>query len=99
MPPDSEMQAKRRQVTEKLSQISRELREQEQALAQLKYEWNIAKRMRNQARHEEEREKWQVQSEAYMGMILQQESTIEELKASLSDYRTQLTELDNSTAN
>lgn len=98
MLPDSEAQDKRRQVTERLSQASRELREQEQALARLKYEWNIAKRLRNQARHEEEREKWQVQSDAYMGMILQQETAIEETQASIADYRAQLAELDESTS-
>lgn len=86
--------ALRREVTAQLVQARRELRKQEQRLARLKYEWGIAKRMRSQARNEEEREKWRVQCDAHMGLILQQESVVEEIQASIDRHQTRLAELD-----
>ena len=40
-----------------LTKARRDLRVQEQRLAQLKYEWGIAKRLRTRAHNEDEREK------------------------------------------
>jgi RNA processing factor Prp31 len=82
------------QVTERLAETRRELREQEQTLARLKYEWGIAKRLRSQARSEDEREKWRVQSDACMGLVLQQESVIKEIKETINQHQARLAELD-----
>ncbi len=83
-----------RQMTERLAEARRELREQEQTLAQLKYEWGIAKRLRSQARSEDEREKWRIQSDACMGLVLQQESVVEEIKDTINQHQARLAELD-----
>lgn len=93
MPSDSIKRAVQ-QVTERLAEARRELREQEQTLARLKYEWGIAKRLRSQARSEDEREKWRVQSDACMGLVLQQESVIEEIKEIINQHQARLAELD-----
>ena len=85
----------RRQLAEDLAKARRQLREQEQRLAQLNYEWNIAKRLRNQAHTEDEREKWRVQSDAYMGMVVQQEELIEETRGIVARRQSTLAELDN----
>lgn len=84
----------RRQLTEQLIEARRHLREQEKRLAQLKYEWNIAKRLRHQAPNEDEREKWRVQSDAYLGLVLQQEEVMHQIKESIDRHQSQLTELD-----
>jgi hypothetical protein len=81
-------------VQKQLIEARRQLRQQENRLAQLKYEWNIAKRLRNQAHSEEEREKWRVQSDAYMGLVMQQESVIEENMARIDRHQLELAELD-----
>jgi hypothetical protein len=81
-------------LKEQLIKARRQLREQEQRLAQLNYEWGIAKRLRHQAPSEEEREQWRVQSDAYMGLVMQQEGVIEKIKASIDHHRSQLAELD-----
>lgn len=78
----------------KLAKARRQLKEQEKRLAQLNYEWNIAKRLRNQAHSEEEREKWRVQSDAYLGLVMQQETNIEEIKECIDRHRSSLAELD-----
>jgi hypothetical protein len=75
---------------EQLIQARRELRGQENRLAQLKYEWAIAKRLRTQAPNEDEREKWRVQSDAYMALVLQQESVIDEIKEDIERHRSRL---------
>lgn len=93
MPSDSIKRAVQ-QVTERLAEARRELREQEQTLARLKYEWGIAKRLRSQARSEDEREKWRVQSDACMGLVLQQESVIKEIKETINQHQARLAELD-----
>ena len=95
---DSEKRTTRREIAENLAEARRELREQEQTLARLKYEWSIAKRLRRKARSEEEREKWHVQSDAYMGMVLQQESAIEEIKESIHCHQVKLSELETRSA-
>ena len=87
----------RSQVTEQLTEARRQLREQEKRLAQLRYEWNIAKRLRHQAHSEDEREKWGVQSDAYMGLVLQQEGVIQEIQANIDRHRSRLDELDTET--
>jgi hypothetical protein len=84
----------RRGVQKQLIEARRQLKQQENRLAQLTYEWNIAKRLRNQAHSEEEREKWHVQSDAYMGLVMQQESDIEEMMARIDRYQLELAELD-----
>lgn len=94
MPDDLTQGVLRRELVERLAQARRERKEQEQRLAQLKYEWGIAKRMRNQARSEDERERWRVQSDVYLGLILQQESVIAEIEASIERYRNELAELE-----
>ena len=99
MPGDRIMHATRHQVAERIAKARRQLREQEQTLARLNYEWGIAKRLRSQAATEDEREKWRVQSDVYMGLVLQQESTIKELKESINHDRAKLTELDTPMAN
>jgi hypothetical protein len=81
-------------VADQLAEARRQLREQEQTLARLNYEWGISKRLRTQAPSEDEREKWRVQSDVYMGLVLQQESVIEEIKESIDNHRAKLTELD-----
>jgi hypothetical protein len=86
----------RSELTEQLIEARRQLKDQEQRLARLKYEWGIAKRLRHQARTEDEREKWRVQSDAYMGQVLQQESVIDEIKESIDNHRAKLAELDTS---
>jgi len=80
--PDLEMQ---------LTKARRDLREHEQRLAQLKYEWGIAKRLRTQAPNEDEREKWRVQSDAYLGLVMQQEGVIEEIRSFIGDHESRLT--------
>jgi hypothetical protein len=93
MPNNLTQKTPRREIVERLAQARREQKEQEYRLAQLKYEWGIAKRMRNQARSEDEREKWRVQSDVCMGLILQQESLITEIKENIEHYRSMLAEL------
>ena len=85
----------RHQLTEELAKARRQLREQEQRLAHLNYEWSIAKRLRNQAHTEDEREKWRVQSDAYMGMVMQQEASIDEIREAVARRQSKLAELDN----
>ena len=85
----------RHQLTEELAKARRQLREQEQRLAHLNYEWSIAKRLRNQAHTEEEREKWRVQSDACMGMVMQQEASIDEIREAVARRQSKLAELDN----
>ena len=94
MPVDSSKDTIRRQAAERLAHARRELREHEQTLAQLNYEWGIAKRMRSKARNEDEREKWRIQSDAYMGLVLQQESIIGELKETIDEHEKRLSDLD-----
>jgi hypothetical protein len=84
-------------VLEQLTEARRQLKEQEKRLAQLNYEWNIAKRLRSHASNEEEREKWRVQSDAYLGLVMQQESKIETIKESIDHHRSKLAELDTRT--
>ena len=98
MSSNSEKRATRHEIAEKLTEARRELREQEQTLARLKYEWSIAKRLRRKAHNEEEREQWHVQSDAYMGMVLQQESAIEETKESIRCHQVKLSELETRSA-
>lgn len=93
MSDDSKHSTQHRELAERLTEARRELREHEQRLAQLKYEWGIAKRLRSQARSEDEREKWSVQSDVCMGLILQQESAIEEIQARIDRHRQEMTEL------
>jgi hypothetical protein len=81
-------------LEEQLTGARRELKRQQQRLAQLKYEWNIAKRLRSQAPNEEEREQWRVQSDAYLGLVMQQEGVIEEIEESIARHRSMLAELD-----
>ncbi len=83
----------RHEIVEQLTEARRQLRDQEQLLARLKYEWSIARRLRNQARSEDEREKWHVQSDAYMGLVMQQESIIAELEESIDLHQSRLAEL------
>jgi hypothetical protein len=93
--PSNEMNSPlRRQLAEDLAKARRQLREQEQRLAQLNYEWSIAKRLRKQAHTEDEREKWRVQSEAYLGMVMQQEEIIEEIRETVARRQSTLAELD-----
>jgi hypothetical protein len=94
MPIDHTEHAARDQVAEQLAKARRQLREQEQTLARLNYEWGISKRLRTQAPSEDEREQWRIQSDVYMGLVLQQETVIEEIKESIERHRTRLTELD-----
>ena len=84
----------RHEIAEQLSTMRRQLREQEQRLARLKYEWHIAKRLRSQARNEDEREKWRVQSDVYMGLVMQQESTVQETITDIGRQQAKLAELD-----
>lgn len=84
----------RRGLEEQLVEARRQLKEQENRLAQLKYEWNIAKRLRNQANSEEEREKWRIQSDAYLGLVMRQESVIGEIRERIDRHRSKLAELD-----
>jgi RNA processing factor Prp31 len=83
----------RREIVEQLTEARRQLRDQEQTLARLNYEWSIARRLRHQARSEDEREKWRVQSDAYMGLVMQQESVIAELEESINFHQSRLEEL------
>jgi hypothetical protein len=94
MPVDSTKDTIHHQAAERLARARRELREHEQTLAQLKYEWGIARRMRSKARNEDEREKWRIQSDAYMGLVLQQESIIGELKETIDEHQKGLSDLD-----
>jgi hypothetical protein len=87
-------QSLRRDLKGKLVKARRQLKEQEKRLAQLNYEWSIAKRLRNQAHSEDEREKWRVQSDAYLGLVMQQEGVIEEIKERIDSHRSSLAELD-----
>jgi hypothetical protein len=84
----------RQNLEEQLAKARRELRTQEQRLAHLKYEWGIAKRLRTQAPTEDEREKWYVQSDAYLGLVMQQENFIEQIQENIDRHRCLLTELD-----
>jgi len=84
----------RREVAERLTQARRDLRDEEQRLAQLKYEWGIAKRLRDKAGSEEDREKWRVQSDVYMGMVLQQENVIEVAQQQIAVHKAMLIEVD-----
>jgi hypothetical protein len=84
----------RHHLVEQLTKERRHLRDQEQRLARLKYEWSIAKRLSHQANSEDEREKWRVQCDAFMGLVLQQEVTIAQIYESIDHYQTRLAELD-----
>ncbi len=84
----------RQEIAEQLTTARRQLREQEQRLARLRFEWNIARRMRSQARTEDEREKWRVQSDAYLNMVLQQENVIQETQTYVEHHQARLVELD-----
>jgi RNA processing factor Prp31 len=94
MPNDNVKGSARHELLEKLTAGRRQLRELEKSLTQLKYEWSIAKRLRHQAASEDEREKWRVQSDAFLGMVLQQESVIDELKQTIDRHQARLAELD-----
>lgn len=85
---------KRHELVERLAQARRQLRDEEQKLAQLRYEWNIARRLRNQAHSEEEREKWRIQSDVYMKLVVEQEGVVAEARARVNRRQAQLTELD-----
>lgn len=91
---DTMQQSLRGELHGKLVKARRQLKKQEKRLAQLNYEWSIAKRLRNQAHSEDEREKWRVQSDAYLGLVMQQESVIEEIKERIDRHRSSLAELD-----
>lgn len=88
----------RREVAERLTQARRELRNEELRLAQLKYEWGIAKRLKDKAGSEEERQMWRVQSDVYMGMVLQQENAIEAVKQQIAVHKAMLLEVDSDLA-
>jgi len=87
-------QTLRHEIAEQLITARRHLREQEQRLARLKYEWNIARRLRSQARTEDEREKWRVQSDVYLNLVLQQESIVQEAQTYVEHHEARLAELD-----
>ena len=87
---DSEYSTARRDLEAQLTKARRDLREQEKRLAQLKYEWGIAKRLRTRAPNEDEREKWRVQSDAYLGLVMQQEGVIEDIKEWIGDQQSRL---------
>lgn len=87
-------QTLRHEIAEQLTAARRHLREQEQRLARLEYEWNIAKRLRSQARTEDEREKWRVQSDVYLSLVLQQESLVKEAQTYVEHHEARLAELD-----
>lgn len=95
MPSNQMKSSLRCELAKDLAKARRQLREQEQRLAQLNYEWNISKRLRNQAHTEDEREKWRVQSDAYMGMVVQQEELVEEIKGTVARRQSTLADLDN----
>ena len=82
------------QVSEQLVQTRRELRKQKQKLAQLKYEWAIAKRRRKQSHSEDEREQWRIQSDVHMGLVLQQENIVKELEEKVSLYQSTRNKID-----
>ena len=84
----------RRDLIEQLAQAHREQRELEQTLAWLRYVWGIAKRLRVQAPSEEEREKWRIQSDAYMGLVVQQENVAAEIQKIIDCIQEKLVELD-----
>jgi len=88
----------RREVAERLTQARRELRNEELRLAQLKYEWGIAKRLKDKAGSEEERQMWRVHSDVYMGMVLQQENAIEAVKQQIAVHKAMLLEVDSDLA-
>ena len=90
---DSEESTVRRNLEAQLTKARRDLRDHEQRLAQLKYEWGIAKRLRTQAPNEDEREKWRVQSDAYLGLVMQQEGLIEGLKETIGNQQSRLINL------
>jgi hypothetical protein len=90
---DSEYSTARRDLEAQLTKARRDLREQQQRLAQLKYEWGIAKRLRTRAPNEDEREKWRVQSDAYLGLVMQQEGVIEGIKAWIGDQQSRLADM------
>ena len=90
---DSIDNTRRQGYEAQLTKARRDLREQEQRLAQLKYEWGIAKRLRTQAPNEDEREKWRVQSDAYLGLVMQQEGVIEEIREFIGNQESWLTGL------
>ena len=94
MPSNFEKQTERRQVYEQLIQARRELYQQEQTLAKLKYEWNIAKRLRYQARSKDEREQWRVQSDVHLGLVMQQERTVQELEEKVNFHQETLDAID-----
>ena len=82
-----------RDLEAQLIKARRDLREHEQRLAQLKYEWGIAKRLSTRAHNEDEREKWRVQSDAYLGLVMQQEGVIEGIKEFIGDHQSRLINL------
>ena len=90
---DSEYSTARRDIEAQLTKARRDLREQEHRLAQLKYEWGIAKRLRTRASNEDEREKWRVQSDAYLGLVMQQEGVIEGIKEWIGDHQSRLSNM------
>ncbi len=89
-----EKQPERRQVYEQLIQARRELYQQEQTLAKIKYEWSIAKRLRRQARDKDEREQWRVQSDVHLGLVMQQERIVRELEERINSHQRMLDEID-----
>jgi hypothetical protein len=89
-----EKQAQRSQVYAQLIQARRELYQQEQTLAKLNYEWNIAKRLRYQAHDQDEREQWRVQSDVHLGLVVQQEHVVRELAERVNFHQKILDEID-----
>jgi hypothetical protein len=90
---DTDYNTARRDLEAQLTKARRDLREQEQRLAQLKYEWGIAKRLRTRAPNEDEREKWRVQCDAYLGLVMQQEGIVEGIKEWIGDQQSRLADM------
>ncbi len=84
----------RQDLRQRLMEAHRRLREEEKALGRLKYQWALARRLRDRANSEEERELWRVQSDVYMGMVMQQEQAIAELQEKITIHRTMLAEVE-----
>jgi hypothetical protein len=89
-----EKQAERSQIYAQLIQARRELYQQEQTLAKLNYEWNIAKRLRYQAHDQDEREQWRVQSDVHLGLVVQQERIVQELAERVNFHQEMLGKID-----
>ncbi|RMF30659.1 MAG: hypothetical protein D6759_11495 [Chloroflexi bacterium] len=84
----------RQDLRQRLMEAHRRLREEEKTLGRLKYEWALARRLRDRAGNEEERELWRVQSDVYMGLVMQQEQAIAELKETIAVHRAMLAEVE-----